>query len=171
MVEWRTIPGFEKYEVSDTGLVRNPKRGGVLSLFIDRDGYAAVNLYDANMKRHFSRLARLVAIAFHGPPPTPKHQAAHWDGSKRNDVPSNLRWATCKENQHDRVRHGTDPAGARHPKAKLTDEAVADIRMAKSAYGYRGKYAAKYGVTKKLVDELRRPGSKIWPHVKVGNHA
>jgi hypothetical protein len=41
---------------------------------------------------------RIVATAFHGDPPTPKHVVDHIDTNCRNNRPENLRWVTRLEN-------------------------------------------------------------------------
>lgn len=70
---------------------------------------------------------RLVLSAFSGPG-APGLEAAHGDGCRTNNVASNLRWATRKENLADRVIHGTDQSGERHPMAKITEAEVTEIR-------------------------------------------
>jgi hypothetical protein len=44
------------------------------------------------------KIARLVAEAFHGPPPFDGAVAMHVDENAANNRPSNLRWGTQKEN-------------------------------------------------------------------------
>ena len=44
------------------------------------------------------RVHRIVAMAFHGPPPTEKHVVDHIDTNCRNNRPDNLRWLTRLEN-------------------------------------------------------------------------
>lgn len=52
---------------------------------------------------------RLACAHINGPPPTPKHQAAHSCGNGHLGCcnPRHLRWATTKENSKDRELHGT----------------------------------------------------------------
>jgi hypothetical protein len=61
----------------------------------------------------------LVLEAFVGPRPAGR-QAAHGDGDKANNVVTNLRWATRKENEGDKVRHGTKVFGARTAQGRKT---------------------------------------------------
>lgn len=70
----------------------------------DHAGYDIVRVKNAHGTKSMG-VHRLVCEAFHGQKPTPKHMTAHWDGNKKNNRPSNLRWATASENQADRVRH------------------------------------------------------------------
>lgn len=44
------------------------------------------------------KVAFAVCEAFHGPRPFPKAIAMHKDENSRNNVPSNLKWATQEEN-------------------------------------------------------------------------
>jgi len=44
------------------------------------------------------RIHRIVAIAFHGKPPTKEHVVDHIDTNKQNNRPENLRWVTRLEN-------------------------------------------------------------------------
>lgn len=43
-------------------------------------------------------VARLVCLAFHGPPPEGKPYCLHKDENARNNKPDNLKWGTQKEN-------------------------------------------------------------------------
>jgi hypothetical protein len=101
---WRPIPGYPGYAVSSHGRVVSAIRSGQLLKLWTRNGYASVQLGAGNPILY---VHRLVTEAFHGPAPTEKHEAAHWDGNPANNLAANLRWATHSENQLDSVRHGT----------------------------------------------------------------
>src|SRR5690348_15132724 len=108
MTEWRAIRDWPEYEVSDDGQVRRVVGGGpaakvgrVLKPGKNLYGYHFVVLYQTPRKR-MSLISRLVCEAWHGPPPTPKHEAAHWNGVRTDNRPSNLRWATGAENAADK---------------------------------------------------------------------
>ncbi|MDH7462180.1 HNH endonuclease signature motif containing protein [Chitinophagaceae bacterium 26-R-25] len=45
-----------------------------------------------------ARIHRIVAMAFHGEPPTKEHVVDHIDTNKQNNRPENLRWVTRLEN-------------------------------------------------------------------------
>ena len=72
----------------------------------DKDGYEKVMLYGAQVKPRIFGVHRLVCIAWHGIPESPSLHAAHRDGDKLNNTPSNLYWATGTENELDKVKHG-----------------------------------------------------------------
>ena len=83
--------------------------------------YSIVNGYGViNQKERRGYVHRFICIAKHGRPPTKRHQAAH----SCNNPPCcnwrHLRWATPKENQHDRIAAGTGHSAIR----KLTIEQV-----------------------------------------------
>lgn len=133
MIEnWRTIPDWSLFEVSDLGRVRRRpgsyycSSGRVLKTHI-KDGYPSVHLRqygrEKQMKVHIA-----VLLAFVGEPPTPAHETAHWDGNRGNATLGNLRWATHRENEADKVRHGTLLAGDTHRWTRLTDTDVARIK-------------------------------------------
>lgn len=121
------VPGFPRYQVSSLGRVKGPRK--MLRPFIDRDGYHSVVLR-RDLRSYFSRISRLVTLAWHGPCPSPRHTAAHNDGSKANDVPGNLRWATHEEQYADRIRHGTCNSGEKNAAARLKPDDVIALRKA-----------------------------------------
>lgn len=103
---------------------------------------------------------RLVALAFLGAPPTPKHQAAHRDGDRRNNRADNLRWATCRENHADRRAHGTDPTGTRNGRAKLDAIDVAEIRALREENVPARAIGRHYGISHRQV--LRVAAREQW---------
>jgi hypothetical protein len=131
-VLWRQVTEFPDYEVSEFGKVRRLTTsvypaGKVLKPFKHPRGYLRYELWRNG--KSFKRSAhRLVAVAFLGPPPTSKHEAAHGDGDPTNNYWRNLRWATPKENYSDRYTHGTDQYGERNWCVKLNAADVLRIR-------------------------------------------
>ena len=100
-MEWKTIEGYEQYEVSnEQGLVRNKKTGRILKQWESR-GYLQVRLYGDNGKKTCS-VHRLVATAFI-PNPNNLTDVNHIDENKLNNSVSNLEWLSHGNN----VRHGT----------------------------------------------------------------
>jgi len=73
---------------------------------------------------------RIMCTVAHGNPPTPKHHAAHECGNGHLGCisPRHLQWKTAKENAADKVFHGTNLIGERHPMVKLTEVQVHEIR-------------------------------------------
>jgi hypothetical protein len=128
--EWRDIPEYKgRYQASSHGRIRSVARivracnlrywrpSRILSarpVF----GYPTVTVCVGG-KRKQLLVHRAVCAAFHGPAPSGKRVVAHADGSRTNNRPENLRWATYSENQYDKVAHG------RSPLPKVIDEATA----------------------------------------------
>jgi HNH endonuclease len=139
--EWRQIEAFPDYEVSQSGGVRRAfafkewKAGRPLKFKIV-DGYNTVALY-RNKKASHQRVNRLVAQAFIGEPPTPRHMALHGDGNRQNNHYKNLRWGLHRDNLEDMKKHGTEfyISGEAHHGARLTAEIVREARRLREAGG------------------------------------
>lgn len=177
---WLPVPGFPYYEVSDLGRVRSINRvipcrnrwGGVhltayrgclLKPKADPYGHLAVSL-SRDQVQYMCAIHRLVAEAFIGPRP-PGMEACHGPGGKADNRVANLRYDTHSGNMADRLRDGTDGRGSKNPAAKLTEEAVADIRSRASA-GKRGiqkRLADEYNVSPLTISFIVR--RKLWTHI------
>ena len=88
----------EHYSVRDNGAVMRYPRAGRRVTKNDNVwtfGKANPNGYNciAGVQVH-----RIVAVAFHGEPPTPQHIVDHIDTNRQNNRPENLRWVTKLEN-------------------------------------------------------------------------
>lgn len=163
--EWRIVPSDPVYEVSTLGRVRRRDTGRMLKPEVMPSGYLRVEMREAGAKRQRHRVHRLVCEVFHGPPPTPAHEVAHADGSRDNNVASNLRWATRAENQADRVLHGTDLRGGKSPNAKFSDiDVMAMLRLRQIGATYRS-IALAYRVSFWTVREIGR--RQRWAHIVV----
>ena len=95
------IEGFNNYEVSNLGKVRNIKSGRILKPFLTKKGYLMHLLYKNNKQNHLL-LHRIIATAFIDNPEE-KPQVNHIDENKLNNDLSNLEWCTVRENNI----HGT----------------------------------------------------------------
>lgn len=171
---WRWIPGYEgRYKVSDRGRVRSVDRyvrtvsktgteaqrlvvGRVLRPQKHSAGYHHVGL-----DQRVALIHLLVLLAFRGNVPRGK-QGAHNDGDKRNNVLKNLRYATPKENQKDRYKHGTDNRGERNKSSKLTTSQVLKIRDIGTRIPQRA-LARRFGVSQGHVSRLRN--KEQWSHI------
>lgn len=154
MVEWRKIPDFEEYSVSDMGEIRrdsptrrNPKSFCVLKPRAGAKGHLYVNLFKHG-KSHSKYVHRIVLEAFVGQAPKEKPCAAHGNGDPSDNKLQNLRWASYAENSADSIRHGTSkrPGGIKHFRAKLTPEKIQIARkMNEDGVSFR-KIGAALGV-------------------------
>lgn len=162
--QWLPIGGWP-YEVSDRGRVRratsrtNTKAGQVLTPVVRSTGYVQVSLSDGASKKS-AGVHLLVAVAFVGPPPSPRHEVAHGDGNRANNNKANLRWATAKENAEDRERHGRTARGESIGTAVLTEALVKKIRA--SGLGYRAA-AREFEIAKTTVTRAMK--AVTWRHV------
>ena len=164
--EWRPVLGWEgRYEVSSQGRVRSLlwKVPRVLSAFHDADGYRRVHLHGGPNGNKLRTVASVVAEAWHGRRPD-EMVTRHLNGSRTDDIPSNLAWGTVAENTDDKVRHGTDQRGERHPNASMTDAVAAEILRRSREGEARRSLADEYGVTLNTVNILCRRVS--WRHLE-----
>lgn len=94
MEEWRVIPGFERYEVSNMGCVRRGNK--LIKPCPDSYGYRQVNVY-RDGKRYCRKVYRLVMQAF-VPNTENKPHIDHVNRDRSDDRLENLRWVTVSEN-------------------------------------------------------------------------
>jgi hypothetical protein len=150
--EWRQVPSFPDYIVSDMGRIRHKRvNAPILKGSFDKDGYHQVCLNARTVRVHSA-----VCQAFHGPRPNGL-QAAHLDGNNRNNRADNLAWVTPRENNAHKALHGTYPSGERHPRARLAAKQVEAIRAAVGVS--TRKLAAEYGVNQSHIVRIRTGSS------------
>jgi hypothetical protein len=110
--------------------------------------------------------SRVMCAIAHGRAPDETMEAAHSCGNPMCVNPKHLRWATSKENHLDRRIHGTDHSGEKARDAKLTVEAVEQIR-ARRANGESLRALGKaFGVTHSAIqfvvaEKTWVPGRKL----------
>lgn len=96
MLKWKQIEGYEKYSVSDTGLVRNDLTGKTLLPYTTKRGYLRINLTENGVqKKHL--VHRLVAQAFI-PNPENFDTVDHINGVKADNRVENLQWLSNQDN-------------------------------------------------------------------------
>ena len=176
METWRAIPGYEGvYEVSDRGRVRSlarvvVRRNGrqqtlparVLAGKITEWGYRVYHLRSRDKQGRIWPGHRAVLEAFVGPRP-PGMECRHLDGDPATNRLVNLVWGTHVANVRDTTIHGTDRKtfGEAHPKAKLTEAAVREIR---AAHATELVLAKRYKVDQATIHRVRTRRS--WRHVE-----
>lgn len=89
---WKTITGFEKYEVSDEGLVRNAKTKRILKPSTTTHGYKQVLLTKEPRKLYSRQVHKLVLDAFSPENVKRSKYIIHKDGNKTNNRLSNLEY-------------------------------------------------------------------------------
>jgi hypothetical protein len=103
---WKPIPSLPEYEASSLGRIRRVphevSRGQGTRWY---GGKAWTGAWEKTQGRYIFqfhgktyRVARLICEAFHGPKPFPGAVCLHLDEDVKNNVPSNLKWGTQKEN-------------------------------------------------------------------------
>ena len=119
-IEWKPIPGYPGYQVSNSGLVRSVDRtiidklgrkrrlrGKILRPSADRvSGHLSLSLCVNGLKQE-KYVHRLVAAAWLGPCPADCEVRHGQNGVSDNSV-SNLCYGTASENALDKRRDGTE---------------------------------------------------------------
>ena len=95
MEEFKDLPDYPGYRISNHGRVWSNKLKRVLIPPCDRYGYLRIGIWKGQIVRKFF-VHRLVALMFI-PNPDNKPTVNHKDGDKMNNHVSNLEWATVAE--------------------------------------------------------------------------
>jgi hypothetical protein len=109
---FKDIDGYDKYDVSNYGHVRNKTTGLILKPSDNGNGYHQVILYK-NGKRKNHSVHRLVLIAF-VPNPDNKPMCDHIDRNRTNNCLYNLRWSTSSENNINTGDYKNNTSGHRN---------------------------------------------------------
>lgn len=134
--EWREVPDFPDYEVSDQGRVRSWKRMGngavqggraktphiITPKMLNTYGHKFVETWE-NKKRTKHNLHRLVLTVFDRPP-REGERALHKNNDPADNRVDNLYWGSAADNSADMVRAGHSQRGEKNTKAKLTERDV-----------------------------------------------
>lgn len=161
--EWRQIPNFPAYHVSNYGEVFSFISMKQLEFReVPKDKHLIVNLY--KNKRSSSYLVhRLVLETFIGLAPI-NTEASHLDGNPKNNRLDNLIWETRKENHARKVAHGTHRQGEKINFTKLNEQQVKQIRE----LGKRGiqhvDIAPLFNISPNQVGKICH--LEAWKHVK-----
>lgn len=151
---WRTVPGFCRYEASETGEIRRIANGEILPTGSSDSGYLIVKVFSDAGTWVRRRVHTLVLLAWIGPAPTPKHECAHGLGGKLDNSVRNLRWKTHEENEADKRESGTmSRGGAIPPKPR---EVVTSILAAVEAGQSFSSVAKAFGVHRSSVSRYAR---------------
>jgi hypothetical protein len=116
----------------------------------------------AKLEGRFRLVHRFVCEKVNGEPPTTGHQAAHACGRRDCVNPRHIFWKTRRENEADKVIHGTNLAGERNPNAKLTADEVTAIRVLRGRLS-TSKIAEIFGIKPDYVYVVQQRHS--WKHV------
>ncbi|MDH2092648.1 HNH endonuclease [Rhizobium pusense] len=124
------------------------------------DGYGLINKDGKKV-----RVSRLICEIENGPAPSEDMDAAHSCGNGHLGciARKHLRWATRKENVDDAKRHGTILVGEASKQAKLTADAVREIRRLRGIIKVT-ELARRYGVTTTVISSAQF--GDTWASVK-----
>lgn len=101
---WKQIERYPKYEVSDSGEVRNAETHHILKQFDNKRGYMKVSLVGDDGKQHNVSVHRLVADAYvNNLDPEKRTQVNHINEVKTDNRSGNLEWVTPSQS----IRHGS----------------------------------------------------------------
>ena len=86
--EWRQVVGWEGlYECSSEGRLRNAATGRILTTPLINGRYPAAHMRRPGSRRIYTKtMHRLVAYAFHGSPPSHRHDVDHLNGDEKKTV-------------------------------------------------------------------------------------
>jgi hypothetical protein len=122
-MEWRTIPGYPAYKVSNTGDVIGYQ--GILRPTTVDGGYKRLNLHRDGKLKSFL-VSRLVALAFI-PNPENKPEVDHINRIRSDNRVENLRWATRGDQN---VNRAYKPSNTGHRNiSKRRGRSTYDVRI------------------------------------------
>lgn len=172
--EWRDIPGYEgHYQASSWGRVRSleriealpngstRKRNGRILKATHGAHYAMYTPSKDGVVRSVSG-HRLVMLAFVGLPDAGE-VVCHYDGNGHNNHIENLRYGTVRDNEDDKVRHGTVARGESSGVSKLTDKKVLAMRKKRAAGASLSELSDSYGVGMDTISLICL--GRTWAHV------
>jgi HNH endonuclease/Helix-turn-helix domain/NUMOD4 motif len=164
---WKTVSVCPAYEVSSLGRIRRcaPGKRTKIGNILKTNGnvrYRTVTLVQGGVRTYIP-VHVLVCQEFHGPRPTPRHEAAHLNGDSHDNREDNLTWSTRLENEAHKVGHGTLVLGESVFGAKLTEQSVREIRrLHTQGYGFTDlgrRFGVYYTTIRRIVQR------HTWKHV------
>jgi len=167
IIEWRSIPGFDDYLVSDKGKIfsLNTKGARFLKQTTTPAGYLVVGLslkYKNFYKKKILKVHRLVMLAFNG---QSRLTVNHKNGIKTDNRLENLEYCTMSENnKHAYLTGLKDNRGANHGRAKLSNNDIILIRdIYRQGIYFQRNLADIFNVSQGLIGLIVR--KKNWTHI------
>jgi hypothetical protein len=154
--EWKPVPGFESYSVSNTGFIKSHKYGREyqLSSKPNHMGYIMCSMHHDG-RACATAIHRLIGKLFLAPPEDPNCIFLnHKDGNKTNNHVDNLEWCTQQRNVQHSIKvlkkFGSGPRKGVGVTQETKDEALALYEAGEGA----GAIGKKLGISKDYVLDL-----------------
>jgi hypothetical protein len=164
---WKVAHGYPRYEISDRGEIRAIKTKKMMSPVVGTHGYFTVNLRrDEDKKKHHTEiLHRLVCLTWHG---LPEGNLKDWTVDhiscvKTDNSPSNLRWATRKQQlqyAHQNGLIGKPPTRAVEQFTVYTNKKLASFPSSKAAAKQLIKQKLTTGKKKSVANSIGQACNK-----------
>jgi hypothetical protein len=178
---WKMVPNFEnRYQVSNLGRVRSldrivkdvngvlyNKKGKILSTkYNNKNDYVRVNLYDESIKRHTTKVHKLVARVFLKQVEN-KPFINHKNGNKHDNRVENLEWCTASENINHAFDNNLIPRqkGGKNGNSKLTEREVVEIKKLIKKGDTQFNIANRFGVKQATISSIKL--GYTWRHVEI----
>lgn len=159
------IQGYEGYQVSNHGRVKNSKTGKILKPYLTR-GYLRVSLYN-DSGRKCKLVHRLVAEAFL-PNPHSKPAVNHINGCKTDSNVSNLEWVSASENMlhahSSGLRLKVNTKGEKNGFSKLTESQVIKMKQLLAEGSLTQKtIGSQFNISRSTVKDIK--SGRRWGHI------
>lgn len=127
--------------------------------FLYGKGYGQVTLDGKKMGAH-----RAACFLLFGTPEGGNYQACHSCGNGHLGCvnPKHLYWGTQSTNEIDKLKHGTDIRGEKHPLAKLTEAQVIEIKEMIIQGIPTSLIAEKYSVSWGAIHSIKKGENWAW---------
>ena len=125
-----------------------------------KDGYAQGRYPGLTTGRAYRAICELA----HGAPPSPDHEAAHICGQGQAGcvAPNHLMWKTKRDNEADKVAHGTLMMGSAHVNSRLSESDVRVARMLVDAGMTHRAVAERFGVSRSTISLIVSGATWAW---------
>ena len=159
--EWKGIPGYDAYEISDTGLLRSNKKreSKILNGSATPPGYIQYKLIGEEKGDFRYVYAQELVLELWDKERPQGMWANHVDDDPGNNAIENLKWSSPKVTNATRNL----PLGEDKYFAKLTEQDVRDIRRKRKEGATYPALAEEYGMARDVL--WRACMGKTWKHV------
>ena len=122
---WKQVIGYDMYQVSNLGRIRNKNTGKVLKPAYQPSGYTIVCLRKDG-KNNTEPVRIIVMNAFNPIDNSNKYDIIHIDNDKTNNTVDNLKWVTRKYNMANNNSVSTELKCLKYMIANNVDKAIRD---------------------------------------------